>query len=268
MPLSVAVIITTYNNPVALKCAVERLLRGTQLPTEILIADDGSTPDTRETIEKLSSQSQIPIHHCWHPDEGFRRSRILNTSIHQSSADYVLFLDGDCLPHRYWVADHRKLAQHNYFVQGRRAFIREANVQEILDGRSSINSLFWRMKLGGAFKAIRLPWPLVKCNREMHGILGCNIAAWRDDLVAINGFDEDYEGWGAEDSDLGARLYNLGHKRKLVHGRALVFHLDHPEVDKAHFPKSLARLKETIDLGKTRCENGLDRHAADMAQPL
>jgi glycosyltransferase involved in cell wall biosynthesis len=263
MPLPVSVIISTYNNPNALACIVQRLLEGTQLPSEIVIADDGSTADTRETIDRLSSQRKIPIHHCWHPDKGFRKAPILNASVARTTGDYLLFLDGDCLPHRSWVADHQKLAQRNYFVQGRRAFIRQENVPEILDGRSNTNALFWRMKLGGAFKAIRLPWPLIKRNREMYGLLGCNLAVWRDDLVAINGFDEAYEGWGIEDSDLGARLYNLGHKRKFVHGRALVFHLDHPELNKDHLPESLARLKETIELGKTRCEHGLDQHTAD-----
>ena len=92
-------------------------------------------------------------------------------------------------------------------------------------------------------------------------MLGCNLAAWRRDLETINGFDEDYEGWGiGEDSDLGARLYNLGNHRKLVYGRAIVYHLNHPELSKEHVPESKARLQNTVDSKRVRCTRGLNLH--------
>lgn len=263
MTLRVSVIVSTYNNPSALSCVVDRLLAGTHTPHEVIVADDGSTQETRDLVETLATSSTVPIIHCWHQDEGFRKARILNASIARATGEYMLFLDGDCLPHRCWVADHATLAEHGCFVQGRRAFIREEDVAAVLDGTTTVASLFWRRKLSGAFKAIRLPWPIVNRNQKMYGLLGCNLAVWHDDLVAVNGFDENYEGWGIEDSDLGARLYNIGHKRKFVHGRALVFHLDHPELSKDHVPENLARLQKSIDLGRTRCENGLDQHRAE-----
>ena len=84
---------------------------------------------------------------------------------------------------------------------------------------------------------------------------------WRDDLVAVNGFDEDYTGWGiGEDSDLGTRLYHLGRARKFVYGRAIVYHLNHPQLPKAHVPASQQRLAETIASGKIRCERGLHQY--------
>lgn len=268
--ISTSVVVSTYNNSRALERVVERLQAGSRVPHEILIADDGSTSETGELLESLAARSRVPILHCWHPDQGFRKNRILNVCISRASGDYLLFLDGDCLPHPRCVGDHEALAERGYFVQARRAFVPEARVPAVLDGRTSITSLFWRLQLRGALKAIRLPVAIVARNREMYGLLGCNLAVWRDDLLAINGLDEDYEGWGiGEDSDLGARLYNLGRNRKFVHGRALVFHLNHPELSKDHVPESLARLQDTITSGKVRCANGLDRHASEPgpAQP-
>ena len=84
---------------------------------------------------------------------------------------------------------------------------------------------------------------------------------WRDDLIAVNGFDEGYTGWGiGEDSDLGTRLYHLGRLRKFVYGRAIVYHLNHPAPPKHHVPASQARLTETIRSHKVRCDRGIDQH--------
>ena len=88
------------------------------------------------------------------------------------------------------------------------------------------------------------------------------MAFWREDIVAVNGFDEDYTGWGTgEDSDIGTRLYHLGRRRKFVYGRAITFHLNHPAAPRDHHAASLARLAKTIAAKKIRCEHGLDRHA-------
>ncbi len=87
------------------------------------------------------------------------------------------------------------------------------------------------------------------------------MAFWRADIVAVNGFDEDYTGWGTgEDSDIGTRLYHLGRPRKFVYGRAITFHLNHPPAPRGHHAASLARLAQTIADRKIRCAHGLDRH--------
>tara|TARA_Y100000588_G_scaffold303081_1_gene325506 strand:- start:1855 stop:2139 length:285 start_codon:yes stop_codon:yes gene_type:complete len=91
----------------------------------------------------------------------------------------------------------------------------------------------------------------------MYGLLGCNLGIWRDDLFAVNGFDEAFEGWGREDSDLGARLYNFGLKRKMVYGRAVVYHLNHPENSRDKLKTNDQRLESTIKSKKTRCSNGI-----------
>ena len=258
---SVSVIISTYNNPNALRVIIETLEAGTILPDQIIIADDGSTKETSELINELSKPNQIPIIHCWHKDKGFRKNRILNISLTKISSDYIVFLDGDCLPHKDFIKDHLELAEPQCLVQGRRAFIPEQYVPSVLSGHISVAKLTWTFRLQGWFKSLRLPSPLVRKNQDLYGLLGCNLAAWRQDLETINGFDEDYEGWGiGEDSDLGARLDNLGNHRKLVYGRAIVYHLNHPELSKEHVPESKARLQNTVASKRVRCTRGLNLH--------
>ena len=109
----------------------------------------------------------------------------------------------------------------------------------------------------GLAKAFRLPFPKIKIDTDLDKTLGCNLAIWKKDLLALNGFDEAYEGWGREDSDLVARLYHLGLKRKLVHGRAIVFHLDHPLNSKAQLDKNNARLERVLQEKAIRCERGI-----------
>jgi glycosyltransferase involved in cell wall biosynthesis len=259
--MRLSLIVSTYNNPAALEAIFTRLAGDAHgLPDEVVVADDGSGPATRTLIEKWQRQAPFPIKHVWHEDLGFRKTRILNAAIKQAEGDYIVFLDGDCLPGGRFVADHRTLAEHGTFVQGRRAFIDEKKVSDLLAGRTTLLKLVFTGHVSGLFKAIRWPWPMIKRNQAQRGLIGCNLAIWRDDLLAVNGFDEAYEGWGiGEDSDLGSRIYHLGRHRKFVYGRALVFHLNHPQLSKKHVADSLRRLEETIRSKKVRCEAGLEK---------
>lgn len=260
--MRLSLIVSTYNNPAPLEAIFARLAADDSgKPFEVIVADDGSGPKTRELIEKWAKQAPFPIKHVWHEDMGFRKTRILNIAITKTEGDYVVFLDGDCLPGRNFVADHIALAERGTFVQGRRAFVEEKKVANLLAGRTTVLKLSLTGHVSGLFKAIRWPMPIIKRNQEQRGLIGCNLAIWREDLFAVNGFDEAYEGWGiGEDSDLCSRLYHLGLQRKFVYGRALVFHLNHPQLDKKHVPESLRRLEETIRTKKIRCENGLNTH--------
>jgi glycosyltransferase involved in cell wall biosynthesis len=231
------------------------------IPNQIIIADDGSEADTFAVAKNWDNQ--LNINHIWHENIGFRKCKILNKSIHEISSPYVIFLDGDCLPHKHFVRDHSMMAEQGYFVQGRRCFVQENKVSELVKNQTSILKLAVTGSVSGLFKSVRLPWPYIKRNKTMYGLLGCNLGVWRDDLIKINGFDEDYEGWGREDSDLCARLYNAGISRKMVYGRALVYHLNHPENDRGNLKKNDKLLKEAIRSGKTRCTKGIFRELGE-----
>jgi GT2 family glycosyltransferase len=178
-----------------------------------------------------------------------------------AGGDYLVFTDGDCVPHPKFISDHAALAEKGYWVQGRRCFVTERLVPEFEPDRTPVGQWMLTGKITGAAKGIRWPIPLIRRDRNQRGIIGCNMAFWREDILAVNGFDEDYTGWGTgEDSDIGTRLYHLGRRRKFVYGRAITFHLNHPQLPREHHAASLARLAETIAAGKIRCEHGLDQH--------
>jgi glycosyltransferase involved in cell wall biosynthesis len=222
-------VVSTYNNPKALSEIISLIETGTLKPDILHIADDGSAEDNvnlnKDSILAYTGKS---IYH-WHEDKGFRKSKILNQAIRSSKAEYIVFLDGDCLPHHKFIQDHQLLAREGCFIQGRRCFVSETDVASLLDGETSLSKLQLSFKIKGMFKSFRTPFPITAKNQKMKGIIGCNWGIWRKDLIRVNGFDEAYEGWGREDSDLAARLYNRGISRIIVRGRCLVYHLNHKE---------------------------------------
>jgi glycosyltransferase involved in cell wall biosynthesis len=231
-------------------------------PGELLVADDGSGEATVSLIKRLLATMPFPTRHVWHPDAGFRKNAILNKCLAMVTGDYVVVTDADCIPHPRYIQDHAHLAERGCWVQGRRCYLDAMASAEVQPGRP-VPALRYLLTghLSGVAKAFRFPVPVVRRNTGQRGIIGCNMAMWRDDLLAINGWDEAYEGWGiGEDSDVGTRLYHLGRIRKFVYGRAVQYHLDHPLLSRDHLPGTLRRFQETLDTRRVRCERGVSQY--------
>jgi glycosyltransferase involved in cell wall biosynthesis len=259
--MKISLLISTYNRPDVLAKSLAGVTLQSRSPDEVLIADDGSKQLTRDRVEAWAGSQPFPVKHIWHEDNGFRKTVILNKTVLAASGDYLVFTDGDCVPHPCFMADHAVLAESGFWVQGRRCFVREEFVPRFAPGKTA--TWFWMLtgKITGATKGVRWPVPIIRRDTKQRGIIGCNMAFWRDDILAVNGFDEDYVGWGiGEDSDIGTRLYHLGRRRKFVYGRAITFHLNHSQIPRDHHAASLARLGETIASHKIACINGLNRH--------
>lgn len=256
-----SLVISTFNQPVPLAKVFAGLKLQVRWPDEILIADDGSGEATRELVKEFAAISPAPVRHVWHEHNGFRKTMVLNQTVVTAAGDYLVFTDGDCVPHRKFIADHAALAEPGFWVQGRRCFVREEYVPGFEPGR--IHSGLWMLtgRITGAAKGVRWPLPLIRRDTRQRGIIGCNMAFWREDLQAVNGFDEEYSGWGVgEDSDVATRVYHLGRRRKFVYGRAITFHLNHPQLPRNHHAASLTRLAKTIAARKIACERGLNLH--------
>jgi glycosyltransferase involved in cell wall biosynthesis len=266
--MKLTLVISTYNQPEVLAKVLRGVELQSRLPDEVLIADDGSAESTRDLLAAWIDRAPCPARHVWHPDQGFRKTVVLNQALAGAAGDYLVFTDADCVPHRHFMADHEQLAERGYWVQGRRCFVEEAFVADFDPERVPFWAWAARGRITGAAKGIRLPLPLIFRNTEQRGIIGCNLACWRDDAVAVNGFDEEYSGWGiGEDSDFGSRLYHLGRRRKFVYGRAIQYHLNHPKLARDHVPGSHARLDETLRTRRVRCRHGLDRHLGGPGGP-
>jgi glycosyltransferase involved in cell wall biosynthesis len=260
--LNVSLIITTYNKPEYLKKVLAGIALQCLLPSEVLVADDGSDEKTKEVVDAFRSTVSFPVLHVWHEDLGFRAARIRNEAIRKASGDYIVFLDGDCIPPVNFLADHALLAERRYFFQGKRLLVsREASGS--LDAPSagalrSLLPLFVRGDLSHVHHLLRVPFfPALK-SRSLRGVRSCNMGVFRKDLIAVNGFNEDFVGWGREDSELVVRLYRYGLMRKTHPFRAVCFHLWHEENARDRLAANEELLRAALDSPEYRCRNGIE----------
>ncbi|WP_426667673.1 glycosyltransferase family 2 protein [Mucilaginibacter sp. McL0603] len=261
--ITVALLISTYNWPEALELVFQSILNQTTLPDEILIADDGSTESTRKLIEKYSKIVNIPLHHAWQEDLGFRKARVLNMAVKRSSADYIIEIDGDILLHPKFVEDHIRNAEAGMFVQGARAAIGYEKTTKILNGRSNILKInAFSNDINSRFNAIRLPFLsfLVTDKKSGHSnIKACNLAYWRRDYIAVNGYDNQFQGWGWEDNEFAARLINAGIKKKRLKLAAVCYHLYHEHNANWQAKDNEKRHENTVKNKVIFCVNGFDQ---------
>jgi len=259
-----ALAITTHERPDALAAVLDSVARQRIAPAEIIIADDGSGADTREVTAEFIARSRVPARVVSQPHQGFRAARLRNLAIAATTADYVLFIDGDMVLHPEFVGDHQAVARPGYYTQGVRILTDAALTRELI-AEPAIQPSFWSSGLGGLRRFYLLHSPvLAKMSRGLaNGLIAiksCNLAAWRSDLVRVNGFNEDFEGWGPEDKELCVRLDNAGVMRQSLLFGGIALHLHHASQSRAALPANRARLAEAINDRKTRCERGLDAH--------
>lgn len=265
-----SVIVATYNRPDALERVLLDLDRQTDREFEVVVADDGSTAETAARIDAVRRRVDYTLKHAWQEDDGFRPARCRNIAVLQSVGDYLIFLDGDCIPRSDFIEGHRWLAEHGHWVRGNRVNLTEKFTGRVLREDIAVDRWpLWRW-IGARLKgdAVRTT-PLIRVRlaalrkanpRKWRGARSCNIACWRDDYMRVDGFDEAYSGWGREDSDLIIRLINSGVYRKDGRYVIPVLHLWHPERDRSALEENDALLKEALESGASRARLGISRH--------
>ncbi len=256
--LTIAVLISTYNWPEALELVLLSLLKQTRLPDEILIADDGSGANTKALIGHYRSLFPIPIKHAYQEDKGFRKCLILNKAVKLTEAAYIIEIDGDIIVNPNFIADHTRAASKGYFVQGSRAMLTEAKTIEIFKTRQ-INFHSLSNGLYSRFNAVRIPLLSVFFNpdpRSSWNVKGCNLAFWRDDYIRVNGYYNDFEGWGWEDYEFAARLINAGILKKRLKMAAISYHIFHQQHDRENFLPNELIYRKTIAENLTYSNSG------------
>ncbi|MDQ2658588.1 MAG: glycosyltransferase family 2 protein [Bacteroidota bacterium] len=254
--MRVSVIISTYNSPEWL----EKVLHGYSCQEyknfEVIIADDGSGPETRSLIARFKKQTSLEIHHVWHEDKGYRRQTILNKAILATHTSYIIFTDGDCIPRNDFVGTHVRHARKGFFLSGGYCKLsmdtsRAISKETILNQKAF--DVSWLRSIGplGLSQARKLKasgrWAqfldfITPANASFNN---CNSSAWKSDLVAINGYDERMQ-YGGSDREIGERLVNYGVGGLQIRHRAIVVHLDHPRGY-----KTKDSLKKNLDIRKT-----------------
>jgi glycosyltransferase involved in cell wall biosynthesis len=255
-------IVTTYDWPQALNLTLRSVARQSTAPCEVIVADDGSGPETRQLIRHWQSASMIPLLHVWQKNEGFRLARSRNRAIAAARGQYIILVDGDMVLNRHFVADHLQLARPGVFIQGCRLLTRAATARYMLDTGTLDVGLLRRgiERRRHALRSRILSRWFSRTRTDQKAIRGCNQAYWRADLVRVNGFDERMVGWGREDNEIAARLYNVGLARRNVKFMALATHLYHPVRHPPGATGNDALLQETVAQRRTWCEHGLSQH--------
>lgn len=268
----ISVVVTTYNRPDALRAVLDGLAAQHDRDFEVLVADDGSRDDTRVLVESLARTSPVPLRHVWQEDAGFRAAAARNRATAHANGEYIVFLDGDCVPRPTFIARHRRLAERGWMVAGNRVLLTDAFTNEVLKQQTPIHAWTeaqWRDArqrgdINRTLPLAHLPLgPLRKlAARRWQRVRTCNLGVWRSDLVAVNGLDETFQGWGYEDSDLAVRLINAGVGRKEGAYATGVLHLWHRENDRRAEGDNWSRLQSRIREGAIIAERGLAQYAA------
>lgn len=263
----ISVIVTTYNREDALDAVLRALAQQSDRNFEVIIADDGSRPDTARVVESWRVRLPLPLKHVRHEHRGFRGGEIRNRGIAASAGEICIFLDGDCLAASDFIAVHRRLHEPGWFVTGNRILLSPELTATILarglePEKWRFAALLQQRLCGGINRllpTLRLPLgPLRKWNSATwEGAQTCNLAVARRDLDRIDGFDCDYTGWGLEDSDLVVRLLRAGVRRKDGRFATGVLHLWHPPNDRSQLPVNQVRLDEVIGGSRVRARHGL-----------
>ncbi|MCL7420691.1 MAG: glycosyltransferase family 2 protein [Methylobacter sp.] len=267
----ISVIITTYNWPEALAASLQSLLSQEDRNFEILVADDGSTDATAKLITNRYASSSIPIQHIRHDDQGFRAGTIRNKAVARSQGDYLIFIDGDCIVFPDFIKNHRHLATKDHFVPGNRILLTESFTREVLNENISLYnqsityfiSQWFTNKINRITPLIRLPLGPLRLTQpsRWQKAMTCNLAIWKNDFVGVNGFDELFEGWGYEDSDLVIRLIHNGVRRKEGRFAIPVLHLWHRQNDQSRHDQNFQRLMERLhEQSFIRARKGLDQY--------
>ena len=260
--MRLTLIITTYNWPDSLELVLESIESQTITPDEVIVADDGSAAETKAVVSRFQEDSDLNIIHSWQKDKGFRVAKSRNKAIVKSSGDYIILVDGDLILHRKFIQDHVNNSEANYFVQGSRVLLTEEETNKILDSKKIIFSFFssgLKNRKNAIHSNLMSKFFSTKKN-YIHGIKTCNMGFYKQDCININGFNNDFEGWGREDSEFIVRLLNSGINRKNVHFNAIQFHLWHNDNSRDSLEKNNLILKEAINNCNNWCDNGINRY--------
>ena len=260
--MRLSLIITTYNWPKSLELVLKSIECQTIPPEEVIIADDGSTPETKAFVSRFQQDSELKIIYSWQEDKGFRAAKSRNKAIAKSNTDYIILIDGDMILHPRFIEDHINDAKSGYFVQGSRVLLTHKRTKQILD-QQKINFSFFSIGLQNRQNALYshfLSKLMYRDKNFLGGIKSCNMAFFKKDCINVNGFNNDFKGWGREDSEFIVRLFNNGIRRKSLHFNAIQYHLWHVENKNTLLSKNDAILQDALFNRLKWCDNGIDRY--------
>jgi glycosyltransferase involved in cell wall biosynthesis len=260
-----SLIIATYNWPGALEICLNSVLQQTVMPAEVIIADDGSGNSTKLIVEKFKQLLPVPLVHVWHEDNGFKLAQIRNKAA-AVAGDYIIQVDGDLILHPHFVQDHIEAAQTGRYICGSRVMLNNRLTENIINGTVKDTSFgFFKKGISNRFNTVYLKKISHFINKttsynNLESIRGCNMSYWRKDFIAVNGYNEEFVGWGREDSDLVFRFDRYGLKRSFFKFQGIVYHLHHKENDRSNLLKNDSILLAAKKTPGYTCKKGISQY--------
>lgn len=258
--MKVSLIITTYNWVSALSAVLDSVKKQSILPGEVIIADDGSNDLTKKLIDDEIDNFPVPLIHSWQKDDGFRAAESRNNAVSKSNHDYLIMIDGDIILHEKFIESHIRNAKRGFFVQGGRAMMNEKLSNRVLSSGYVPNFFSPGLKnRKNTINSIILSRVFSKIQNSINKTRSCNFACWKSDYILINGFDNDFVGWGREDSEFVQRLLNSNLQRIYLKFSGICFHIYHNENSRVNLQKNDDILNNTITSRRTTCNNGYSK---------
>jgi glycosyltransferase involved in cell wall biosynthesis len=259
--MQISLIILTFNRPDALGLVLKSLMNQKVIPDEVIIADDGSGPETRELISRWQARSPFRLDHVWHEDQGYRIANIRNKATIECTGDYLIYSDGDLLLHPDFIHDFKKFSAPKTAWIGSRVFLSREATERLLSGDKApfTWSLFSPAVTANRLNGLRAPsvssfFPPVQNTMKMRGGL---LGVWKEDLLAVNGWNEEFSGWGMEDTELVTRLFYSGVTIRKLKFAGITWHLWHPVSDRKFLDKNKEILENTMQNRLKTCVNGI-----------
>lgn len=282
---NLSIVVPTYEWPEALDAVLRALGEQSDDAFEVVVAEDGESPQTASVVRRHRARAGFPIAHVTQPDLGWRKARIYDLGALEARGEYLIFLDGDTLPRRGFLHAVRRAALPGWFLCGKRLHLSEALSTRVLAGQVAP----WRWSTLRLLLALsrrdfttsretahpgfvvplrdrRRPWrpsqPEFSPPYEGYGFF---FAMSRADFEHANGFDTRYVGWGGEDEDLAARLRRMGLRCGWPGPRATLLHLWH-RAQKGLMPSNKPRVQETLAASHVEAPEGLRELAAERVR--
>lgn len=258
--MKTSLIITTYNWKEALKVVLETVKRQKLLPDEVIVADDGSREDTADVIKAVANGFPVPLIHCWQEDAGFRAAQSRNRAIAKSTGDYLIIIDGDIVLPQTFVADHVQHAKQGLFIQGGRVLFDHKISEQVI--ATGVFPAFFSRGIKNRKNLINsqlLSKLFSKISNSDKSTRSCNMSFWKEDVLTVNGFNQDFVGWGREDSEFTHRLLNLGKKRLYLKFSGVGYHLYHAENERGTLAENDKILADTIEQKRVYCDKGINQ---------
>jgi glycosyltransferase involved in cell wall biosynthesis len=240
------------------------IVRQSSLPDEVVICDDGSNEETKDLIVRFQKIFPVPLIHVWQPDEGFQLAKIRNKGICRSTMEYIIQIDGDLILHQNFVEDHKKFARPNSFTTGSRVLLSLQTTNRVFNEKSVEFSV---MNEKNILNSIRIPWlsnflssRYKQKGKDKFYVKGCNMAFWKSDLLKVNGYNEDFVGWGREDSEIAIRLINAGVQKRFLKFGGICYHLWHNEASKSMEKENVEKMNLAIANKTTLSPKGLNQY--------